>query len=137
MDVPATVEQATRAATAAGFSLSCDPGVGRLLSVLATAVKPGGAILELGTGAGVGVAWIVAGLAGRTDVRVVSIELDPELGAVATANEWPDYVQLEVGDARELLRPPERWDLIVADSPGGKWEGLNDTIEALEPGGVL
>jgi predicted O-methyltransferase YrrM len=137
MDVPGTVEQATQAATAAGFSLSCEPSVGRLLSVLAAAVKPAGAILELGTGAGVGVAWIVAGLAGRTDVRVVSIELDPELGAVAAANEWPDFVQLDVGDARELLRHPDRWDLIFADAPGGKWDGLSDTIDALEPGGLL
>jgi demethylmenaquinone methyltransferase/2-methoxy-6-polyprenyl-1,4-benzoquinol methylase len=137
MEVPNNVEQATLAAAAAGFSLSCDPGVGRLLSVLAAAVPPRGTILELGTGAGVGVAWIVAGLGGRTDVRVVSVELDPEVAAVAARNGWPDFVQLETGDALELLGRPDRWDLIFADAPGGKWYGLDDTIDALAPGGVL
>jgi len=62
MDVPARVQEATRAAAEAGFSLSCDHGLGRLLGVLAAAVKQEGSILELGTGAGVGVAWIVAGM---------------------------------------------------------------------------
>jgi demethylmenaquinone methyltransferase/2-methoxy-6-polyprenyl-1,4-benzoquinol methylase len=137
MDVPETVEQATRAAAAAGFAPSCDPGAGRLLSVLAAAVPRRGTILELGTGAGVGLAWIVAGLGGRIDVRVVSVELDPEVAGVAARNGWPDFVQLETGDALEVLRGSNRWDLIFADAPGGKWYGLDETIDALEPGGVL
>jgi demethylmenaquinone methyltransferase/2-methoxy-6-polyprenyl-1,4-benzoquinol methylase len=135
MDVPQTVERATRAAAAAGFSLSCDPGAGRLLSVLAAAVPRRGTILELGTGAGVGLAWIVAGLGGRIDVRVVSVELDPETAGAAARNEWPDFVQLETGDALEVLRGSNRWDLIFADAPGGKWYGLDETIDALAPGG--
>jgi demethylmenaquinone methyltransferase/2-methoxy-6-polyprenyl-1,4-benzoquinol methylase len=137
MSVPATVEAAVRAAADEGFTLSCEPGVGRLLSVLAAAVPPDGAILELGTGAGVGVAWITAGLAGRTEVRVVSVELDSEVAALAASNEWPDFVHLEVGDAIEVLRRGDHWDLIFADAQGGKWDGLDDTINALKPAGVL
>jgi len=137
IDVPGGVQTAAKAATKAGFPLSCDPGVGRLLGVLAAGVPPHGAILELGTGAGVGLAWIVAGLVGRTDVRVLSVELDADLGAVAARQAWPDFVQLESGDALEVVRRPDRWDLIFADAPGGKWYGLDDTIDALLPGGVL
>src|SRR5437764_11721149 len=121
MDVPAKVQEATRAAAEAGFSLSCDHGLGRLLGVLAAAVKQEGSILELGTGAGVGVAWIVAGLGARTDVRVVSVELDPDLAVLAAKSDWPDFVQLEAGDALDVLQRPGRWDLIFADAPGGKW----------------
>jgi demethylmenaquinone methyltransferase/2-methoxy-6-polyprenyl-1,4-benzoquinol methylase len=137
MSVPTTVEAAARAAADEGFTLSCEPGVGRLLSVLAAAVPPDGSILELGTGAGVGVAWITAGLAGRTDVRVVSVELDAEVAALAEKNEWPDFVHLGVGDALEVLHRGDRWDLIFADAQGGKWDGLDDTIKALKPAGVL
>jgi demethylmenaquinone methyltransferase/2-methoxy-6-polyprenyl-1,4-benzoquinol methylase len=137
VDVPDWVEQARRAAAAAGFSLSCEPGVGRLLSVLAAAVPRCGTILELGTGAGVGLAWIVAGLGARTDVRVVSVELDPEVASVAARQGWPDFVQVETGDGLDVLRRSDRWDLIFADAPGGKWYGLDDTIDALGPGGVL
>ena len=69
IDVPGGVQTAAKAATKAGFPLSCDPGVGRLLGVLAAGVPPHGAILELGTGAGVGLAWIVAGLVGLITFR--------------------------------------------------------------------
>src|SRR6185436_2966715 len=45
------------------FSL---PGVGRTLAVLAAAMPPNGKILESGTAAGVGTAWIVSGLGSRS-----------------------------------------------------------------------
>lgn len=47
---PPLVEEMAAAGAAAGFGLSCEPEVGRLLAVLAAAVPPGGAVLELGTG---------------------------------------------------------------------------------------
>ncbi len=137
MEAANRVEAATRAAERAGFTLSCDPGVGQFLSVLSAAVPPGGSILELGTGAGVGLAWIVAGLGTRTDVQVASVELDAGTAAVAAQGRWPAFVKLEVGDALEVLRRGDRWNLIFADAQGGKWEGLDDTIEALDRGGVL
>ena len=75
-----------------GFPFSCEPGAGALLSSLAAAVPAEGRILELGTGAGVGLAWL------------------PGLG---------------------------RFHLVFVDAPGGKLEGLDRSIAALEPGGVL
>lgn len=137
MRLPSTVEAATAIAAEAGFTLSCDPEAGRLLSVLAAAVPPDGTILELGTGAGVGLGWILSGLRSRTDVRVVSVELDDELARVATSQGWPNFVSIKAGDALEVLQRGERWDLIFADAQGGKWEGLDDTINALRPGGIL
>jgi len=70
---PAIVQRAIRLAEELGFSLmpegrspgfagppsACIPEVGRLLQVLA-ASKPDGLIVEHGTGAGVGTAWLPA-----------------------------------------------------------------------------
>jgi demethylmenaquinone methyltransferase/2-methoxy-6-polyprenyl-1,4-benzoquinol methylase len=137
MDTPSAVQAATKAAANVGFAISCHADVGRLLRVLAAAVRPDGAILELGTGVGVGLAWIVSGLGGRTDVHVLSVELDPDTAATAAKHEWPSFVRLELGDALDILRRGDHWDLIFADTLAGKWEGLDDTLEALSPGGVL
>ena len=131
------VAAATRAAEHAAFTMSCEPGVGALLAVLSAVVPPGGSILELGTGAGVGLAWIVAGVGARTDVTVTSVEADAGTAALAARLPWPGFVTLEAGDALDVLRRGGRWSLIFADAPGGKWEGLGHTIEALDDGGLL
>jgi len=135
--IPATVGAAVRRAAAAGFTMSCEPGVGRLLAALAAGVPDGGRILEMGTGVGVGTAWIVAGLGARTDVEVVTIELDPATAARAAQAAWPAFVSPRVGNVLDLLADLGRFDLIFADAQGGKWEGLDRTIAALRPGGIL
>jgi predicted O-methyltransferase YrrM len=135
--VPGRVRTATKRAEAAGFTMSCDPHVGQLLGVLAATSSRDGRILELGTGTGVGLAWIVEGLGSRADVEVVSVEMAPDIAAFAASSEWPDFVKLEVGDALEFIGQPERYDLIFADAQGGKWEGLEQTIDSLRPGGLL
>jgi demethylmenaquinone methyltransferase/2-methoxy-6-polyprenyl-1,4-benzoquinol methylase len=104
---------------------------------LAAGVREGGRILEIGTGVGTGCAWIVHGLGSRTDVEVVSVELDDDCAAAAASVEWPDYVQLHHGDALELLGSLGTFDLIFPDAPAGKWTGLDRTIAALAARGLL
>ena len=137
MTVPERVRAAQQRAEQARFALSCEPAVGRLLAVLAAAVPPGGRILEMGTGAGVGTAWLSEGLAGRSDATITSVEVDPAIAAVARAGTWPPAVTLLVGDVLDLLAGLGRFDLIFADAQGGKWHGLDRTIAALRPGGLL
>ncbi len=133
----AGVERAGERAEADGFAYSCEELVGRLLATLSAAVPEGGRILELGTGVGVGLAWIVHGLGRRSDVAVHSVEMDERTAALAAGEDWPQWVTLHVGDAEELLPRLGRFDLLFADAPGGKWSGLDLTIAALRPGGVL
>lgn len=135
--VPAEVAAARERAGAAGFTMSSEDGCGRFLAVLAGAVRPGGRILEIGTGAGAGLGWIVSGLGGRDDVEVHSIEVDPGVHALAGTAEWPSWVRLHLGDVYELYPSLGTFDLIFADAPGGKWTDLDRTIEALTPGGLL
>lgn len=134
---PPAVAAARKRAEELGFQYSCDDGTGRLLAVLAAAVPEGGRILELGTGVGAGLAWIIEGLGPRTDVEVVSIEVDEPTARAAATESWPDYVRLHVVDALELLPTLGTFDLIFPDAPAGKWRGLDRTIAALRPGGVL
>ncbi|MGX6606630.1 O-methyltransferase [Micromonosporaceae bacterium Da 78-11] len=137
MQTPPQVTAAVDRSGAAGFTLSSERTTGELLTVLAGAVRPGGRILEIGTGSGVGLGRLVAGLGTRTDVAVHSVELDPEIQALAAAGRWPDFVRLHLGDVLDLYDTLGTFDLIFADAPGGKWHGLDRTIAALTPGGLL
>ena len=81
--VPARLPQALPAIQAEsarlGFAMASEPRTGALLAALA-ASRPGGRLLEIGTGTGVGTAWLLSGMdaAARldtvdTDRAVVSI----------------------------------------------------------------
>jgi predicted O-methyltransferase YrrM len=134
---PELVRQALARAQRRDFGYSCEDPVGPLLAALAAAVPPGGRILELGTGAGVGTAWLLSGLRERTDVTVRTVEQDPELAAEARYSGWPTWVEVFAGDAESVVRELGEHDLIFADAPGGKWTGLEHTLDAVSPGGVL
>jgi predicted O-methyltransferase YrrM len=135
--MPPLVAEAVARARDAGFSYSCEPAVGRLLAAIAAHLRVGARVLELGTGTGVGTAWIAAGLLPRTDVTVVTAEKDPATAALAARGDWPGFVELRRADALTVLANAGRFDLIFADAPGGKWEGLDRTLAALAPHGML
>ena len=134
---PERVARCRARARGARFLLSCQPGIGSLLAALSAAVPRDGRILELGTGAGVGLAWIAEGLGQRTDVDVVSVELAEEMAELARQERWPERFRLVLGDGAEEVCRQGRFDLIFADAPGGKLIGLDDTVSALAPGGIL
>lgn len=46
-------------------------------------------------------------------------------------------MRLFVDDALTVLADSGQFDLVFADAPAGKWEGLERTIEAVRPGGHL
>jgi predicted O-methyltransferase YrrM len=135
--VPPLVATAASRARQAGFLMSCDPAVGRLLAVLAAHLPTRAKVAELGTGAGVGTAWITSGLLPRTDVTVTTIENDRQAAAIAARGDWPSFVSLRYGEALGMLAEGGTYDLIFADAPEGKWHGLDQTIAALGPHGML
>lgn len=61
---------------------------------------------------------------------------------IARQQHWPrgdrpSFVSLRRGDALGLLAEAGTYDLIFADAPDGKWHGLDRTIAALGPHGML
>ncbi|HKH89031.1 MAG TPA: class I SAM-dependent methyltransferase [Acidimicrobiales bacterium] len=137
VELPPAVAAAQARAERLGFELSSEPEVGRLLAFFASRVPKGGRMLELGTGAGVGLAWIVHGIGDRHDVEVVSVEIDGEQAAHTRAAGWPGWVSILEGDGADLVGTLGSFDLIFPDAPGGKIFKLRKTIAALRPGGVI
>jgi demethylmenaquinone methyltransferase/2-methoxy-6-polyprenyl-1,4-benzoquinol methylase len=135
VDIPESVAAAQSRASLSGFALSSEPEVGFLISCLANAVPIGGRLLEIGTGFGVGLSWIVQGVGSRTDVEVVTVEIDPVLAEATRGLGWPDWVTIVEGDG--LVGTLGSFDLIFPDAPGGKIFKLRKTISTLRPGGFL
>lgn len=153
IEVPSIVQTAKRAAIELGFDLrpegnpagrcpsgtsACLDEVGSLLRTL-TASLPNGRIGEVGTGAGVGTAWIVAGLAATASLT--TIEVDANLSAAARdlfaarAN-----VEVITGDWRDVISRHAPFDLLFFDGGGpgalkpDNWQML---AHAMAPSGMM
>ena len=134
--LPGAVAAALDRARQAGLPHPCEPEVGQLLAALAAAVPPGGRALELGTGAGVALAWLVHGLGGRQDVEVVSAGREGQAASLAAAWPWPPFVRLVTGGVPAALASGP-FDLIRARAGNGAPEDLERAAVALRPGGHL
>jgi predicted O-methyltransferase YrrM len=68
---------------------------------------------------------------------VTTIESDRPTAALAARGGWPSFVSLRYGEALGVLADGGTYDLIFADAPDGRWHGLDQTIAALRPHGML
>jgi predicted O-methyltransferase YrrM len=134
--LPPQLPQIMSETTRLKFAMVSDPLTGCLLRTLA-ATKPAGDFLELGTGTGVGAAWLLDGMDERS--RLVSVENDETVLAVAKKflgnDKRAGFFQAEGGwwlDHAELFR----FDLIFADAWPGKYTHLNEALRLLKRGGL-
>ena len=133
---PAALAAIVRDTVAMGFGMASEPRVGSLLAVLA-ASKPGGRLLELGTGTGFGTAWLLAGM--DAAARLDTIDTDANVVAVAQRHLGTDgRVNFHVADGAEYLRrsSPGCFDLIYADAWPGKFTHLDEALSSLRRGGI-
>jgi predicted O-methyltransferase YrrM len=129
---PPLVAAALVSAAAHGFAHSCSPEVGRLLRVLAASVRRG-TIAEIGSGCGVGAAWICSSLGPRT--AFVTVEADADRAAATrTVLAGVPNASVITGDWRAILahRPFALAFVDVADAK----HAVDAIVDALEPGGV-
>ena len=119
-----------------GFSMGSDYQTGTLLRTLA-ATKPGGRVLELGTGTGLATAWLLDGM--DRDSRLVTVDLDPACLEVAIRHlGTDDRVDIRQGDGADVMDSlrGSRFDLIFADAWAGKFWDFQKAVDLLNKGGI-
>lgn len=135
--VPTLVLAAEKRAEEEDFHLSCSRDTGTLLRTLA-ASKPGGRILELGTGVGVGAAWLLDGMDARA--RLTTLEAHPEAAGISrTVLDGDDRVEVVADDACAWLEAYDgpAFDLIFVDVGVLKYERRDLTLSRLAEGGFF
>ncbi|HUB49248.1 MAG TPA: class I SAM-dependent methyltransferase [Acetobacteraceae bacterium] len=139
---PASLAEIERRTAAFGFPMPSERLTGALLRALAAA-KPGGQLLELGTGTGLATAWMLDGMDSRA--TLVTVDIDPGAQAIARALLGTDpRLTIVTEDAAAFLARLTAsgiagagggFDLIFADAMIGKYEMLDETLALLRPGG--
>jgi predicted O-methyltransferase YrrM len=135
--VPHVWSEIERRTVELGFGMPSDMRTGALLKALA-ASKPHGRLLELGTGTGLATACLLAGMDGAS--RLVSVDIDARVQAIARELLGSDSrVSFELADGREFIRsqPHGSFDLLFADAWAGKYDGLDDALALVRPGGFF
>jgi predicted O-methyltransferase YrrM len=95
-----------------------------------------GRIAELGTGAGIGTAWISGAM--PADCTLVTTEIDPVRAAAAQDLLAADpRVAVLTGDALELVSDRGPFDLIFADCGVRDGETFGRLVSLLRPGGRI
>ena len=134
--IPPMLDPITADTAAAGFTMASEPKTGALLSVLA-ASKPGGRLLELGTGTGIGTAWMLSGM--NAAARLDTVDVDGTVMEIARRHLGSDpRVTFHHMDGAEFIArsAKDRYDLIYADAWPGKFSQLDEALELLSVGGI-
>jgi predicted O-methyltransferase YrrM len=135
--LPPVWHQLQTRSVALGFDMPSDAHAGVLLKALA-ASKPGGHLLELGTGTGLATACLLAGMDDAS--RLVSVDIDARCQAVARELLGSDRrVSFALMDGGEFIRaqPPRSFDLLFADAWPGKYDDLDGALALVCRGGFF
>jgi predicted O-methyltransferase YrrM len=131
-ELPDVVSRAFDVSRTRGYASFCRNETGRLLATLAATRS--GTLAELGTGTGVGTAWLRSGI---RDARILTAELDPQL-AEAAAEIFADDDRVEVLAADwSTLRDHGPFSLLFLDAREPKDSGADTIIDLVEPGGIV
>jgi predicted O-methyltransferase YrrM len=137
IEVPPLSAKAQAIADKGKWGLSSDRQTGALLRTLA-ASKPGGRILEIGAGVGVGAGWLLAGM--DSTARLTTLELFPGLAkacaSVLAADDRAEVVQTDAVDwLTDYTGPP--FDLVFVDTTVAKFERRDLVFAHLADGALF
>lgn len=134
---PPLVGRALALAAELGFERSCSREAGRLLHLLA-AQRGRGRVAEIGTGAGVGAAWLASALPPGVPLWTAEPDEGRARRAALLFGDDPD-VRVLAGPWREVLPEHAPYDLVFYD--GGRKQFPDEEGEAvlgmLAPGGTV
>ncbi len=132
--LPPLVATAAALAERFDFRNSCAIAYAPLLQTLAANCR-GGVIGEMGSGAGIGTAWMAQ--AASPDTRIVTIEIDAQR-ADAVRQLFADLPNITVltGDALEIAEHGP-FDLLYCDAGPGKVSDQQVSVDMMKPGGLI
>jgi predicted O-methyltransferase YrrM len=120
-----------------GFGMCSDLQTGSMLRTLVSS-KPGGRFLEIGTGTGLSLAFIVDGM--DSNSMVTTIDNAEDFQVVARTYFGADErIDFYTGDGNDwiMANKDQQFDLIFADAWPGKYMLLEETLNMLKPGGIF
>jgi len=135
-DKPAIHSEIEKKSKEIGFTMPSDLYIGSLLKTLITA-KPKSNILELGTGIGLSLSWMIDGM--DSESSITSLDNDPKLIEIAKHFFGNDKrVQLLCTDGTEWIKGYQgaQFDLIFADAWPGKYSEIDELLDLLKVGGI-
>jgi len=118
-----------------GFTMPSDLLIGTLLKTLVSS-KPQGNFLEMGTGMGLSLSWMIDGMDEKSNL--ITVDNDRKLIDIARENFGKDKrVKIVCADGREWINNYEgdAFDLIFADAWPGKYSERDETLSLLKIGG--
>ncbi|MEU9059096.1 class I SAM-dependent methyltransferase [Streptomyces sp. NPDC048430] len=134
--IPVRVQAAQHISRESGFDEACVDRTGSLLRTL-VATKPGGRILELGTGTGVGTSWLLDGM--DADAHLISVDRNKKVSDLARqvvgGDPRVELLVTEVGPRVEHYNGP-LFDMIFVDTWRGKFIEREKLLHHLAPGGI-
>jgi predicted O-methyltransferase YrrM len=133
---PAAAGEIAAATRTIGFTLASDLPTQMLLRTLA-ASKPGGNLLELGTGTGMATAWLLDGM--DAAARLTTVDNNENNVVIARKYLGDDpRVTFHIMDGVAFIQAqqPGTFDLIFADTWPGKYYLRTETLRLLRAGGL-
>ena len=135
-NLPRSYRELAKEGEAINFSMPSELSCGQLLRTL-VASKPGGNFLELGTGIGLSLSWMVDGMDHQSSI--LSIDNDPSLIEIVEKYFSSEQrVEIICADGSEWLKnyAGEGFDLIFADTWPGKYWDVELALDLINPGGI-
>ena len=133
---PSAYSAIKSASEASGFTMASEVLTCSLLKTLA-ASKPGGKLLEIGTGTGLATTWILDGMDEAS--TLLSIDNDETLLSIAKENLGVDKrLRLICADGADWIRQnaQQKFDLVFADAWPGKYSLLDEVLGMINSGGI-
>ena len=134
-NVPEVYSRIVEKSKEIGFTMPSDIYIGSFLKTL-IASKPKANILELGTGIGLSLSWMIDGMDGES--RLISVDNDPELiKTVKNLQKDDPRVEIICEDGSKWIKTynGDKFDVIFADAWPGKYSEINEILDLIQVGG--
>lgn len=136
LDIPEIHSEIENKSKEIGFRMPSDLYIGSLLKTLITSI-PKSNILELGTGIGLSLSWMIDGMDSQS--KLISIDNDPKLIEIEKNYLGKDKrVEIICAEGTEWIKgyKGEKFDLVFADAWPAKYSEVDEILDSIKVGGL-